>query len=172
EKSSLLTWPLVLATRITLAYPMATVALAIGLAIAAMGLTYSKLGYRTSRLDLLNPNNDYNRLWIEYINEFGEEDDAVVVVEGPGREQVVPVLQEISTVLAREDQLFHAVLHGVDLEKIRGKGLHFLSPEELRGLERFLGETRPIVEGNWAQLNLTRMVQGMCAHLQLTGADP
>lgn len=172
EKSSLLTWPLVLATRVALRYPMATVALAVGLAIAAMGLTYSKLGYRTSRLDLLNPNNDYNRLWIEYINEFGEEDDAVVVVEGPTREQVVPVLQEVSAALAREDQLFHAVLHGVDLGKIRGKGLHYLSPEELGGLERFLNETRPIIEGNWAQLNLTNMVQGMTGALQLTAAHP
>ena len=103
----------------------------------------AKLGYRTSRLDLLNPKSDYNRLWIEYIEEFGDEDDAVVVVEGAGREQVVPVLEELSTALAREDRLFHAVLHEVDLGKIRSKGLHYLSPEELLGIERLLERARP-----------------------------
>src|SRR5437868_7024650 len=62
--------PLVMATRVAVAYPYAVVALAVALAIASMALTYLKLGYRTSRLDLLNPKSDYNRLWVEYINEF------------------------------------------------------------------------------------------------------
>ena len=69
------------------------------------------LGYRTSRHDLVNAESDYNQNWNEYINEFGEEDDAVIVVEGPGREQVVPVLEEISVALAREQNLVAARQH-------------------------------------------------------------
>ena len=42
------------------------------------------------------------------------------------------MLEELSTALAREDRLFHAVLHEVDLSKIRSKGLHYLAPGELR----------------------------------------
>lgn len=159
--------PLVLATRVALAFPYAVVALAVGLAIASMALTYFKLGYRTSRLDLLNPKSDYNRLWVEYINEFGEDDDAVVVVEGESREQIVPVLQEISSVLAHDDRLFHAVLHGVDISKIRSKGLHYLSAEELRGIDRYLSELSPIIEGNWSRLNLGNMTGGMAARMEM-----
>ena len=81
-KPSLLAAPLNIATRVSLAYPAATVALAIALTVMSLVITWGKLGYRTSRMDLLDPKSDYNRLWIEYINEFGDEDDAVVVVEG------------------------------------------------------------------------------------------
>src|SRR4026208_1879117 len=87
--------PFVLLTRLILAYPVATIAIALGFAVAACYLTATQLGYQTSRLDLLNPKSSYNKLWIEYIEEFGDEDDAVVVVEGAGREQVVPVLEEL-----------------------------------------------------------------------------
>ena len=135
----------------------------LGLAAVACYLTATRLGYQTSRLDLLNPKSNYNRLWIEYIKEFGDEDDAVVVVEGASREQVVPVLEELSTALAREDRLFHAVLHEVDLGKIRSKGLHYLSPDELLGIDRFLTELGPILGGDWSPLNLGNMAGGMCA---------
>jgi len=152
-------------TRLTLRFPVATIAVGVALAAAALGLTATRMGYRTSRLDLLNPESDYNRLWIDYIEEFGDQDDAVVVVEGPSREHVVPVLQEISTLLAREDKLFQAVLHEVDLSAIRSKGLHYLSEPELLGLERFLSELEPTVRGNWTRLNLGNMTVGMCARL-------
>ena len=165
--------PFVLGTRLILAYPIATIAIALGLAAFACYLTATRLGYQTSRLDLLNPKSSYNRLWIEYIKEFGDEDDAVVVVEGAGREQVVPVLEELSKALAREDRLFHAVLHEVDLGKIRSKGLHYLSPDELTGIDRFLNELGPILAGDWSMLNLGNMAGGISAQLELAArADP
>jgi len=98
--------PFVLGTRLILAYPVATIALALVLAGVCCYLTATRLGYQTSRMDLLDPNSNYNRLWSEYIEEFGDEDDAVVVVEGPAREKVVPVLEELSAALAREDLVF------------------------------------------------------------------
>ena len=170
---SLLAGPLNLATRITLRYPAATVALAVALMVVSVAYTWQHLSYRTSRLDLLNPESDYNRLWIDYINEFGDEDDAVVVVEGANREHVVPVLDEISNLLAREDRLFHAVLHGVDLGKIRAKGLHYLSRDELLGIEQFLDSVSPIIdEGNWSRLNLGRLLSGINEQLESAAARP
>jgi hopanoid biosynthesis associated RND transporter like protein HpnN len=153
-------------TRAVLAFPVATIAICLALAGVACYLTATRLGYQTSRLDLLNPKSNYNRLWIEYIKEFGDEDDAVIVVEGAGREQVVPVLQELSTALAREDRLFHAVLHEVDLGKIRSKGLHYLSPEELQGIDQFLNELGPILAGDWSPLNLGNMAAGLSQQLE------
>src|SRR5262245_38952593 len=88
--------PFVVGTRWIMAYPVTTIAVCLAVALGACYLTATRLGYQTSRLDLLNPKSNYNRLWLEYIKEFGDEDDAVVVVEGQGREQVVPVLEELS----------------------------------------------------------------------------
>lgn len=159
-------WILRGATRLVLRFPLPIVALAVVGAVFSLALTSSRLGFRTSRLDLLNPESGYNRLWIEYINEFGDEDDAVVVVQGANRDQVVPVLEEISNVLVREDRLFHAVLHEVDLSQIRRKGLHYLSTSELSGIERFLQKTDPIVEGDWARLGLGNITADICRRLE------
>lgn len=169
---SYLAIPFLLGTRLILAFPVATLAITTGLALVALVLTGLQLGYKTSRLDLLNPKSNYNRLWINYIEEFGDDDDAVIVVEGSGRDQVVPVLEELSAALAREDRLFHAVLHEVDLRKIRSKGLHYLSPDELRGIEGFLGDINPIVDGHWSRLNVTNMAAGLCARLEKPGSSP
>ena len=85
--------PILLAiTRVILKFPVTTLAVAAGVAGICVAYTAGHLGYKSSRLDLLNPKSEYNRLWIEYINEFGDEDDAVLVVEGPGRDEIVPVL--------------------------------------------------------------------------------
>jgi hopanoid biosynthesis associated RND transporter like protein HpnN len=167
---SLLARPLSWLTRLVLHFPAATLALAVAAALAALALSVSRLGFRTSRLDLLNSESSYNRLWIDYIDEFGDEDDVVVVVEGANRELVVRVLEEISTALGRQDRLFHAVLHEVDLSKIRSKGLHYLQASELLSIERFLQKVDPIVEGDWTRLNLGNMIGKMCARLE--GEEP
>ena len=163
---SFLAAPLGWITRGVLRFPVPTLALAVAAALLALALAGSRLGFRTNRLDLLDSKCSYNRLWIDYIEEFGDEDDVVVVVEGPGRQQVVPVLKEISQALGRQDRLFNAVLHELDLSKIRAKGLHYLPEAELAGVEHFLVKTEPIVRGDWARLNLGNMIGGMCARLE------
>jgi len=165
--------PFVWGTRLILAFPVATLAIAIGTAAFCCYLTATRLGYQTSRMDLVNSDSNYGKLWNEYIQEFGDEDDAVIVVEGAGRDQVVPVLEELSAALAREDRLFHAVLHEVDRAKIRSKGLHYCSPEELASLEQFLAELGPILGGDWSPLNLSNMTTGLARQLEIpAAADP
>ncbi|REK17922.1 MAG: hypothetical protein DWQ37_05220 [Planctomycetota bacterium] len=171
EETLFLARPFVLATRLVIAFPVTTLAVMLALALGACYLTATRLGYQTSRMDLLDPKSNYNQLWTEYIEEFGDEDDAVVVVEGADREQVVPVLEEISATLAREDRLFHAVLHEVDLGKIRSKGLHYLSPEELAGIEHFLHEVGPLLAGDWSSLSVSHMASGLLHEIETSGSD-
>jgi hypothetical protein len=176
SKDSYLARPFALVTRYVVRYPATTIAVALLLAVLSLVVTFERLGYRTSRLDLLNPKSDYNRLWIEYIQEFGDDDDAVIVVEGSSRDDVIPVLQEISSDLAREDHLFHAILHEVDLSVIRSKGLHYLSAEELGGVNNFLKSLGPIVQddadGNWWALKLGQMSRRLAERLQREGLPP
>ena len=162
---SLLAGPLGWLTRFVTRFPVAVAAVAIAIALMAIVLTGNRLGFRTSRLDLLDPQCPHNRLWIDYINEFGHQDDVVVVVQGKGRRQVVPVLEELSGELIEENQFFDAVLHQVDLSKIHSKGLYYLKPEQLQPIEPFLNEVEPIVGGQWSRLNLSNMVDELCLQL-------
>lgn len=160
-----LTRPLVAVTRLVLRYPVPVIALAAAAAVLSVFYAWTNLGFRTSRLDLLNPDSGYNRLWIDYIEEFGDDDDAVVVVEGAGREQVVPVLEEIAARLAGHDELFNAVLDEVDLSRIRAKGLHYLPIEELVRIERFVDKLQPLVNSDWKALEAGSMIASTNARL-------
>src|SRR5581483_922081 len=90
--------------------------------------------------------------------------------------EVIPVLQDISTSLQRADHLFHAILHEVDLSVIRSKGLHYLSSEELEGVNQFLKSLGPIVDGNadgnWWALNLGQMTRGLAMRLSQEASAP
>ncbi len=172
NEPSLLALPLSWLTRLVILFPVPTIAFGIAAAVFSLSLASTRLGFRTSRLDLLNPESHCNRLWIEYIDEFGDEDDVVVVVEGPSREQVVPVLEELSGALSQRENLFDAVLHEVDLSRIRSKGLHYLKADELKRLEQFLAEVTPIVHGGWAHLSLGNTAEALSERLRHTAGRP
>ncbi|MFM8735081.1 MAG: MMPL family transporter [Pirellulales bacterium] len=158
-------------TSVCIAHPVTVVMLAVLSAAVAGAWTARHLGYKVSRVDLLDPDSDYNKLWIDYIREFGEDDDAVIVVEGENRDHVIAVLEEVSREVDREPNLFRSVLHEVDLSKIRAKGLHYLSPADLADIDRFIERTLPILDGGWAHLKVTSMVGGLAGRM-VAGTPP
>jgi len=164
-RASLIERALVAWTRLCLRAPAAVLALAIVTAVASGLLAERHLGYKVSRVDLLDPESEYNRLWIEYISEFGEDDDAVIVVEGPSRNRVVPVLGEVSQALDSDGSLFHSVLHEVDLSNIRSKGLHYLPLSDLESIDRFLAASQPILDGGWSRLKVGTMLAGLAGRM-------
>jgi len=166
DEMSLLATPLRWLTQLVLRFPAATLAIGVAVALASIGLSATRLGFRTSRLDLLNPDHSYNRLWLDYLKEFGDQEDVVIVVEGSCREEVVPVLAKLSERLQDQSDLFQAVLHEVDLTKVRAKGLHYLKPEELAGIEQFLDRADPIVRGDWTRLSATNTIREMLGGLR------
>jgi hypothetical protein len=150
-------------------------AIVLGAVLSAVGAgvyTAQSLGYKVSRVDLLDPKSDYNKLWIDYIREFGEDDDAVVVVEGPTRDRVVNVLEELSREVAQDGERFRSVLHEVDLSKIRAKGLHYLSPKDLAAIDRFIAQTEPILAGGWTHLKVASMVGGLAGQMVAGAPQP
>ena len=82
ENISLLGRLLVGVTWLVLRFPLATVIIGVIAAVASLYLTQTRLGFRTSRADLLSPKSNFNRLWVEYTKEFGATEDVIVVVEG------------------------------------------------------------------------------------------
>ena len=130
-------------------------------AVGGLVVSHDHLRFHTNRDDVLNPSSDYNRRWLEYTKEFGDEEDVVVVVEGAGREAVVPALDDLAAMIGRESRCFHAVMHKVDFSKLRAKGLHYLKPGELAEIEGFLAQLDPILRGDWSQLNLVNMAGRM-----------
>ena len=154
---SLISYPLEWLTRAVVRFPIPTLVIACAAVGVSIWLTATQLGFRTSRAELLSPNSDYNRRWLDYTKEFGAKEDVVVVVEGESREQIVPALDEVCRELAGRGDLFAAIMSGTDAPKLRSKGLYYLQPDELQKIDGFLDQATPILQGDWSKLNLGGM---------------
>jgi hopanoid biosynthesis associated RND transporter like protein HpnN len=136
-----------------------------------MYVSSTQLSYNPSRAALLDHREGYHQRWLKYVEEFGEQEDVVVVVEGKNREAIIPALDEVVREVSAEPKYFRAVLHEVDLTKLRDKGLYYLSNDELQAIEGYLHDVEPIVRGGWEYLSPGAMATGMCAQLQQARPD-
>ena len=141
-EQSYLARPFVRGTRLILRFPRTFIAAALAFAPVATAYSTLRLGYRASRVDLVNPHSEYNRLWSRYAAEFGNLDDAVMVVEGKSRDEIISAIDDLAAELARADRLFRSVLHRVDLDKLRAKGLYYLPVEQLPRIDQQFSESR------------------------------
>lgn len=127
------------------ARPAATLAAVLAVTAVALLITVSGLKFKMSRLDLLNPKSEYNQRWLAYQQEFGDQDDAVVVVQGDDTAQVLAALDDLALELKRPDQPFESVLSEWDLSSFRSKGLHFLPREQVLKLDQQLTGLKPLL---------------------------
>jgi uncharacterized protein len=159
-------------TRLAVGFPMLTLIIAVAAAAGSLWLTTHKLGFRTSRAELLDPNSDFNRRWLDYTKDFGDKEDVVVVVEGETPQITAEAIDDVCKSLAQRKDLFGDVFHYADAPKLRDKGLYYLniepkkdSPDELtlKGIDMLLERASPILQGNWPQLSLGGMARQMDA---------
>jgi hopanoid biosynthesis associated RND transporter like protein HpnN len=136
------------------------------LAFWSLYWTSEHLGFKMSRLDLINPNSGFNRLWLDYIDEFGDNNEVLVVVEGKGNVEVIPVLETLSERIACFPNLFQGVLHGVDLSMLQRKGLHYVPLRELELIRQFAADSSQITDGHWEQLAVNTMLDSLAYRLK------
>lgn len=164
--NSVLGWILAAIARFAVRFPWTTLLLSLVGIVASVFLSSTRLTYHTSRAALLDRSSEVNRRWLDYVEEFSDKEDVVLVVEGEGPGTITPALDDLAAGVLRDKRLFQAVFHRLDLDKLRTKGLHYLPAGQLAAMEGFLGEAAPIVENGWALLNPGHMASAMAAQLQ------
>ncbi len=155
---SLLLRPLGLVTALAVRFPGPVVAGAVLLAAGSLVLSAAGLGMRTNRIDLLDPESPYCKLWNEYAEQFDHKDDVVVVVEGPGPERLPAVLDAVAAEVARCDHLYQDVLVRVDLARLGPKQLYYLDLPQLERIEAALDRLGPVLAGDWSKLALRQLI--------------
>ncbi|MDR1480459.1 MAG: MMPL family transporter [Planctomycetaceae bacterium] len=163
---SVLVRPIVFITRVCCRNSISVIALSVFVAIFCIYWTYEHLGFKMSRLDLINPKSSFNRLWLDYIKEFGDDNEVTIVIEGKGNAEVIPVLESLADEVATYPQLFSGVLHGVNISTIRSKGLHYVPTRELEQINQFVAESKNITEGNWEKLGVNKMLDNFSQRLK------
>ena len=153
---SLLGRMLKLVTELVARFPVSVIVISALLAALSMTAAQLGLGFRTSRSDLLNPKSAYNRRWAEFVQEFGEQDDVVLVVRGDTPRNVAPIIDELAELLGRQPKLFRSILSKVDTSKLRSKGLYQdqIDLPKLQQIDAFLTQSQSIVQGSLSSLNI------------------
>jgi len=140
EETSLLAKPMAALTALAVRYPIRTVVTAGLLALLCMGFSARYLRLQTARSDLINPQSQYHRCWLEYTEEFTDQEDVIVVIEGESAEQVAACADELVAALEKHPQYFTSILHRLDFSRLQAKGLYYLPVEQLEKIDRGLRE--------------------------------
>lgn len=153
KHASVLARPLGAVTRVVAKAPVVVLVVGTVVAVVCVGLAIFVLEFRTSRLDLLNPESAFNKRWLAYLDEFGDVDDIVVVINGDSQPAIVAAMDDLTQVLSQRPE-FRSIMQKVDLSALRPKGLHYLSADELQQVEWFLAEFQSVLDGDWSRLSL------------------
>lgn len=168
--------PLIRITQLAVTWPWQILFICTLFALGAVWLTCTRLEMRTSRLDLLNPDSDYNRRWIEYLNEFDHQDDLIVVVHGDDQASVLAAIDRVAGQMLERPDLFANVLYRIDLSHLRKKGLFYLPEPALRQLEAFVSTCEPLLRGEWTAWTIQNQLVSAAERLREnppgTSGDP
>lgn len=142
-------------------YPRLVLTCALVLVILSVHAACTRLEYRTSRNDLLNPHQECQRRWQRYLDEFGSDDDVVVVVEGSDRTRMEQALEAVAAVVRGRGELFDRLFYKVDLRPLADRALLYLTPDEIHTIRDRLQEMGPLLTFGpvgWRTLTLANLV--------------
>jgi len=128
------------------------------LALAGLSIyaAATRLQYKTQRNDLISPHKDYQQRWRDYLAEFGDDDDIVVVVKGEDRPRMEKALDALAARVQARPDLFDRLFFKVDLRSLRNRALMFLPTEEIQAIQQHLRDMGLLLQiGPLAWQNLT-----------------
>ena len=146
--------------RVAIRRPLLTVAVCLALAAAGVLFTARALTFQTSSVQLLPPQHLYVQRFKEYLRDFGELNDIVVVIEAPN----VPRAQVYADRLAADIRKLPGagrVAYRVDPELFTGQALLYLSSEKLEDLADKIRLHRRFLERYAAKPSLAELLEAI-----------
>jgi hopanoid biosynthesis associated RND transporter like protein HpnN len=116
-------------------FPRTTLAVTLALCGLSLYACANYLTFRTQRDDLVSPKKDYQERWQQYVNEFGDDDDMVVVVQGRDRPTMERALEALAVEVQKQPALFDRLFYKVDLRHLRNRALLFLPADQIRQIQ-------------------------------------
>ncbi len=143
-------------------FPRLVLALAVLVCALSVYASSTRLEYRTERSDLVSPRKHYQKRWRQYLAEFGEGDDIVVVVKGDDRPQMQRALDSLAAAIQKQPALFDRLFYKVDLRPLHNRALLFLSPAQIQQIQENLNSMKLLLEFgpmSWRSLTLLSLLQ-------------
>jgi hopanoid biosynthesis associated RND transporter like protein HpnN len=147
--------------------------------LISLGVTVRFLRFKTDRADLIHPAAEFHQRWLRYTESFGDQTEALVVIEGISPDAIRHAMDDLGQLLSAEKTLFSRVQYRIDLQQLESKSLQYLSPRDLASVLEQLTEYGPILNGNWELAGIeahARMLSNRLGQLrfvkQAAAADP
>ena len=135
-------------------YPGWVLLVSLSLAGASLWAAATQLQYKTQRNDLISPHKEHQQRWREYLAEFGDDDDIVVVVKGTDRPRMEKALEQLAERVQGRPDLFDRLFYKVDLRSLRNRALLFLPTEEIRAIQHHLEDMGQLLKHGWISWRL------------------
>lgn len=138
------------------------------LTLLCVAITGRFLEFKTNRADLIDPNTEFHQRWLNYTEQFGDEADVVIVVQGADELTIKNVMDGLGQQLETEPELFTRVLYRIVPGAVQSKALQYLSPQDLEQANERLAMYAPILEGHWSRAGLESYAIRLNDYLQHT----
>jgi hopanoid biosynthesis associated RND transporter like protein HpnN len=135
-------------------YPGCVLLVSLGLAGASVWAAATRLQYKTQRNDLISPHKEHQQRWRDYLAEFGDDDDIVVVVKGTDRPRMEKALDELAVRVQEQSDLFDRLFYKVDLRSLRNRALMFLPTEDIQAIQHHLNDMGQLLKHGWISWKL------------------
>ena len=122
--------------------------LAVALILSALSLYYAKneMTFLTGRDSLMPSNAPFQREYSAYREEFGDQEDIVVVIEAGDAAQSLSFGDALYERLNKAPGLYREVFYPGGLPFFRKNGLLFMPLEDLQGLRKTLSLAAPVLK--------------------------
>lgn len=140
--------------------------LVLALAAVACGLSLyaakTRLEYQAQRSDLISQRKECQQHWRQYLEEFGDDDDIVLVVQGPERQKLERAIEALAARVQQRGDLFDRVFYKVNLQPLRNRAFLYLPADEIRAVQANLRSMTLLLEFaplSWRNLSLLSMLR-------------
>ena len=127
-------------------FPRLIIIVALLLAVVSVIYTKQNMTFLTGRDQLMPSNTVFNRDYQAYRQEFGDQEEIVVVIEASDTERAGRFGTRLFEKFSRDRQHFREVFYPFGLEFLKKNGLLFVSLDEVRALRRNLTLAKPVLK--------------------------
>jgi hypothetical protein len=157
--------PLRALVRLACARPVATVVLAVVLAIASVVYALEHLTFATSMRSLLPAGKPYVARYSQYEREFGDLDSIAIVVDSPSLPEATLYANRLVRQLRTENVPLTRIAYRIDPKQFEGRGLLYLSKERLTNIRDAIFDYQEFMEAFAARPTLDQLADGMATQI-------
>ncbi len=127
-------------------FPRLIIVVALLLAVASVVYTKKNMTFLTGRDQLMPANTSFNRYYQAYRQEFGDQEEIVVVIEASDTERAGRFGTRLYETFSQDRKHFREVFYPFGLEFFKKNGLLLVSLDEIRSLRRNLTLAKPALK--------------------------